>query len=426
MNALLNALRVAKNIAAWKINAVTRESCELFYVQKKVETIRATDTVDYSVTVYIDKDGKRGQSTFSAYPYMGEEEISKLIDEAVFAAGFTLNKFFELPKPEDAEIHEGASNLAEKPFKETIGEIGKAIMKANCVENGSLSATEIFLYKTTKHVVNSNGVDVASTSYECRIETIPNFVHGDEEVELYQEITFSEFNPDELTAKVAETLKLCKDRSIAIPMPKVDVLPVIIQDEEAAQFFGEFIYDLSYRTAFSHANRFNPGDDIQQNPTGDTLDVEMRSIVEGALQSSSVDEDGVILSPAKIIESGKAVARFGSFRFGYYLGEEHPTGSIPVAFVKEGTMEEADFKKAPYLRCVRFSGMQCDLMAGFFGGEVRLGYYFDGEKEIPVTGLSIQGNLLEAKDTARFSKQRVTLESYSGPKYIYVPNVKIS
>ena len=425
MNALLNALRAAKNINAWKINANTRESCELFYVQKKVETVRATDTVDYSVTIYVDKDGQRGSASFTYYSYMGEAEVAKLIDEAVFATNFTMNQFFELPFPEEAEIHEGKSNLADKPFAETISEIGKAIMKANNVENGSLSATEVFLYKTTKHVLNSNGVDVAATSYECQIETIPNYVNGEEEVEIYQTVSFSEFNPDELTAKIAESLRLCKDRSIAIPMPKVDALPVILQDEEVSEFFNIFVDDLGYGTAYMHGNRYELGDAIQQNPTGDVMDIEARPIVDGALASASVDRDGVVLKPVKLIEGGVAKNRYGEYRYGYYLGEKRPAGMIPVLYVKEGTAEEADFKKGPYLRCVRFSGIQGDLMSGFFGGEVRLAYYFDGEKEIPVTGLSIQGSLMEAKETFRASKQRVTLERYSGPKYLYIPNVII-
>ncbi len=426
MSALFEALRKAKDIAGWKVNVQTRESCELFYVQKKVETNRATDTVDYSVTVYVDEGEMRGQSSFTVYPYMDEGEIAKLIAENVFAAKFTLNKFFELPKPEPLEHPETTSNLGDKPFAEIIGDIGAAIMAANNLENSSLSATEIFLYKITRRVVNSNGVDVSSTSYECQIETIPNYVNGEEEVELYQAISFSVFDPKELTAKVDETLRLCRDRAHAIPMPKVDSIAIILQDEEAGQFFLPFVGDVDYRSVYMKANRFEIGQNIQEGRSGDPMTIEMRPFVKGCLASRAVDNDGVVLKPVTLIEDGVIKNRFGNYAYGFYLGVEHPTGDVPVGYVKEGTATFQDFKKAPYIRCVRFSGMQTDLMSGMFGGEVRLGYYFDGEKEIPVTGFSIQGNLLEAKNTFRASKERVAIERYSGPKYICIPNVKVN
>ena len=83
-------------------------------------------------------------------------------------------------------------------------------------------------------------------------------------------------------------------------------------------------------------------------------------------------------------------------------------------------------KKEPYVRCVKFSSFQLDDDSGFFGGEVRLGFYYDGEKEIPVTGFSIAGNLYEVKGKVNFSKE-ITVESdYIGPKYIEVKDMSIN
>ena len=425
MKQILSALAKAKNISAWKINATTTESCELFYVQKKVETIRATDTTDYSLTVYVDQDGKRGQSGFTVYPYMEEEEILALIDENAAIAALTLNDPFDLPHPQGKSHPEVQSNLAAEPFRNIIGKIGAAIMKANEVENASLSATEIFLYRVNNRVINSNGVDESSTSYRCRIETIPNYVKGEEEVELYQAISFGSFDPETLTKKVADAIKLCKDRAFAIKMPKIDELPVILQDEETAQFFASFVEDLDYGTAYHHYNMFNLGDDIQEGRTGDTLDIELRPFVEGALSSTYVDVDGVVLQPVHIIQDGKVVARHGNYRYGIYMKEENPTGMVPVACVKEGSSSMADFAKKPYLRCVRFSDMQVDPFSGFVGGEVRLAYYFDGEKEIPVTGLTIQGDYKKLKSSFLASRETIVLDEYAGPKYVYFPSVKI-
>ena len=94
--------------------------------------------------------------------------------------------------------------------------------------------------------------------------------------------------------------------------------------------------------------------------------------------------------------------------------------------VKEGTKSFAEMAKEPYIRCVKFSGIQVDMNSGFFGGEVRLGYYFDGEKEIPVTGFAISGDLNVARGQFVFSSETVTLGGYHGPKYLEVPDITIA
>ena len=425
MEPLYNALRKNPHISAWKVNAVHCESCELFYVQKKVETNRATSTEDYNVTVYVDKDGKRGQSTFGVYAYMNEEEITALIEENVFAAGFTLNAYFDLPHPVDTKFPEAKTNLSDVPFNALIGKIGEAIMKANDVENASLSATEIFLYKKIRRVVNSNGVDVSATSYECQIETIPNFVNGKEEVELYQALSFGSFSPEELTKQVAEAIALVKDRAHAIPMPKVDELPVIIQDQEVEEVLWAIADDLDYGTAYHKSNVYEPGQNLQENREGDPLNITLVPFAPGALASRYVDNDGVVLKDVSIIADGVAKSRFGSYQYGFYLGEKNPTGVLPVLTLKSGSKSFAELTKKPYVRCVRFSGIQADMQSGFLGGEVRLGYYFDGEKEIPVTGFSIQADFGKAIASFLASKETMVRDTYAGPKYLFIPGVKI-
>ena len=425
METLFKALKASKSIAAWKVNIAKRESCELFYVQKQVETNRATDTVDYNVTIYIDKDGKRGQASFAVYPYMDEKEIGKLIEDNVFAASFTLNDYFDLPLPKGEKETVVPSNLSSRPFSEIIGEIGEAIMKANCVKDASLSATEIFLYKTTRRIVNSNGVDSSTTSYECQIETIPNFVKGKEEVELYKAISFGEFNPEELTKEVAETIRLVEDRANAVNMPKVGDIPVILENDETDEFFESFAGDLTYQRAYMHSSLFEVGKPIQDQRSGDPLNIKMVPYAKGALDSRYIDEDGVSLEETSIIEDGIAKKRHGSYRFGFYLGETNPTGILPVLQVPAGSQSVEELKKKPHVRCVRFSGIQIDPFSGFIGGEVRLGYYFDGEKEVPVTGFSIQVDYNKAKNAFLSSKEKVTLPSYDGPKYVLLPDAKI-
>ena len=429
MKKLIKVLEKVKNISAWKINASETESCELFYVDKRLETNRATNVVDYAVTIYVDKDEQRGTATFTYYPYMDEKEIKAKIDEAVFASQFTFNKFFDIPGKEEVEIKEQETNLKKKPFNKVIKDVEKAVFKADKFKDGYLSATEIFLYKITSRVINSKGVNLVSTKYQGNVETIPSWKKKDDEVELYNMMTFSSLDPKEITKEIKEVLLLAKARAKAKHL-NIKKLPqdlrVIIQDEEVEQVFNSFADDLAYGTKYHHRNHFNIGQSVQgEDIKGTKLNLNMVSMCEGVANSSPVDEDGVVLKDIELIKEGVAQNMFGSYKFGYYLGIEKPTGNLPVVVVKEGKEPIEEMKKKPYIRCVRFSGMQLDLDSGFIGGEVRLGFYFDGQKEIPVTGFSISGDFNKISNEMEFSKEITNRPNYHGPKYILLKGMQI-
>ena len=429
MKKLIKVLNKAKNISAWKINATETESCELFYVDKRLETNRATDSFDYLVTIYVDKGELRGTATFTYYPFMDEKQIKEKIDEAVFASQFTFNKFFDIPSPSEVKLEDAPTNLNKKSFNMIIKDVQKSIFKADKFKDGYLSATEIFLYKNIITIVNSKGVNLSYTKYFGNIETIPSWKAKDDEVELYNMIEFSSFDPKDITNQIKEVLLLAKARAKAKSL-KVKKLPedisIIIQDEEVEQLFQSFAMDLNYAAKYQRYNHYEIGSSVQgDNISGTKLNLTMMPNYENAMNSSPVDADGVILKEVELIKDGVAINRYGSYKFGYYLGIKEPTGDIPVIVVKEGNTSIEDMKKKPYIRCVRFSGMQLDLDSGFIGGEVRLGFYFDGQKEIPVTGFSISGDFHQLKGQMVFSKETATRPNYHGPKYIQIKGMHI-
>ena len=63
---LIKALLAADaGVSNYRINQVKTESTELFFVHQSLETVRATDTADVKVTVFVEHDGKLGDATFS-------------------------------------------------------------------------------------------------------------------------------------------------------------------------------------------------------------------------------------------------------------------------------------------------------------------------------------------------------------------------
>ena len=426
MEKIINTLKKSTSVSAWKVTSTQKKSCELFYVLDKLETNRATDVIEYLVTVYVDEDGKRGSSSFCAYSYMDEEELNTLIEENVFAAKFAMNEFYELPKPVETKLEESKSNLKGKAFKDIIEEVVNAVFAANTYKDGYLSATEFFLYENTKRVVNSNGIDVSSVSYEGQVELIPSWEKDGEEVEVYHMLRFESFDAAAVTKEVDEELQAAKARFEAIVPPVKENIKVIIQNEEVGEILHSFVDELSYGSKYLKTNLYEIGENIQgDNVAGDKFNIKLVPYYKNAYDSKAFDNDGIVMKELEVIKDGVATNMYGSNQYGYYLGIKNPSGLLPVMVVKEGTKSFKEMASEPYIRCVKFSGIQVDLNSGYFGGEVRLGYYFDGTKEIPVTGFAISGDLDKSKSEFIFSKETVTTGSYHGPKYLEVKNITI-
>lgn len=427
MKSIIELLNENKKVSAWKLTETETESCELFYVLRNLETNRATKTKDISLTIYVDSEGIRGSADVIIYPHMNEDEIKKVIEEGVYSASFAKNKFYELPTGKNEIIDTGSSNLKEKPFVDVIEDIVDAVFKADKFKEGWINSTEFFLYKKHIHIRNSNGVNVSYDKYYGNIEVIPTWKSEKEEVELYKMIEFGSLDLDYITKEVEDILLLAKLRSEAVNLPKGIKANILLTDEEAKQLIEHFVSDLSYSTEYQHMSLSTIGESVQgEEIKGDKLNVTLVPSLKNSVRNAPVDRDGVVLKEIDLIKDGIALTRHGDFRFGYYLGEENPTGTYSNMKVKCGNTLEEDMKKAPYIECLKFSGMQMDSFSGFFGGEVRLGIYFDGEKTYPVTGFSISGNIKEKRAVLTLSKEEIsTASGYEGPKYILVPGMDI-
>lgn len=62
MKRLYDLLASNSEINRFRITKTDRESYEMFFVHKKLETVRSSDTTDINVTVYVDHDGSTGDS----------------------------------------------------------------------------------------------------------------------------------------------------------------------------------------------------------------------------------------------------------------------------------------------------------------------------------------------------------------------------
>ena len=130
--------------------------------------------------------------------------------------------------------------------------------------------------------------------------------------------------------------------------------------------------------------------------------------------SNPYSSEGIPMKDLTLLKEGELKAIHGNARFAYYLGVE-PTGIYSAVKLNNGTKAFEEMKKEPYLYVVSFSDFSMDSLSGYFGGEIRLAYLFDGEKVTPVTGGSVSGNLLELQKDMAFSTERYKDKDYDGP-----------
>lgn len=422
-NRIIALLKENPLVADYRLNTVKAESYELFFVHRALETVRSTDTTDRKVTVFVRKDGKLGDATFSVYASYTDEDIRREIASACEKAGLAGNEPYDLPENETL-VRESDSNFKEYNTADLASAIAEAVFAADTEEGGSINALEVFLYRDTVTVNNSRGIDKTEVRYRAMVEAIPTWNGAEESVELYECYNFNEFDAATVTAEIATRMREGRDR-LAAKAPEAKLsCPVVLGAPELNELFSSLSHELTFASAYNHTSAFSVGDEVQKNATGDKLSVTMCGAVKGSVRSASFDVDGTALVDAEVIRDGRAVGSFGSARYASYLGKK-PTGNLGCIRVETGSATEDELRRTPYFRCASMSGLQLDIYNDYIGGEVRLAYYFDGEREIPVTGISISGKLSDALATMRLSQDATVYEGYLGPKWASFHGIEI-
>lgn len=423
MRNIINLLDCNKNISDYKININNKESYQLFFVKGKLETVRNANNCDKEITIYVNHDEYKGEAQFFIYPSTTEDEINELINKAVAKALLINNQNYELPKNEVGS-YEVESNFKEYKAGDLAYMISNAVFKANDIENASLNSVEVFVNKHIDTIINSQGINKTQITYDAMVEAIPTYNGQKESVELYEQYNFGNFDEDTIINEIKEKLLEVKARHEAIK-PDFNInCNIILNKLELSELFDNIAYDLNYSSVYSQANVFKKNDNIQNNPTGDLISITMAGEALGNIDSSRFDSDGMSLTSIKIVDNGKAVNYFGSNRYGQYLNEK-PTGALKCIVVDSGSACPKCLNKAPYLEILSMSGLQVDFYSDYIGGEIRLAYYNDGNKIIPVTGISFNGKLSEVLSSIRLSKELTVCNSYNGPKKAILSNVKI-
>lgn len=427
---IIDILEETDGLSAWKIVETKTDSSELFFIKKDLDMNRTKSVKHYNVAVYKDfkEDGVNYRGSFNAriHPTMKDDEIQKAISDALFAAGFAKNKTYPIAKPVNNEEQLAESSFASGSLGEWTARITDTIYKADVLEKGHINSAELFLNRYNKRIVNSEGVDVSYRSYQGELEFITNWQEEGEEIELYDKMDFADFDSDSITAEVDQLLKLSREKALAGMTLNLQNHTVLLTGEPVKEFIKYYYQQSNTKNVYEQISTARIDESLQgKDVKGDYINLKLDPFMDNSTLSAPYDEDGYPLKHVTVIKEGILQRYWGKLRYSHYLDVE-PTGEIQNITVDTGSKTIDEMKKDPYLELLAFSHFQMDPLTGNFGGEIRLGRYYDGKKVIPVTGGSISGNIKEVQQHMYLSKEGQKKNNFTGPETIQLFDVSVA
>ena len=421
INLLINKLKSFDEIKDYRIIHNKEKRNEIYYISDKVETVRDVNVSStYNVTIYCDFIDQRGFANFTVFSSNTIDEIDSKIKDAINRTKFSKNKYFDLPKGETKIF---GSSL-DKNDPSLVFKIGDTIIDAaKGYDDGWLSSFEVFIKQKEVNIVNSKGVNYTYFTNSVFLEIIPTFRKDGYEIELYNALDYEDVDLENIRKDVIILMRNADLRNNSIKYTGPSEIPVILEAKEIKEIIGELIGNFDYYSVYSNMNMLKVNDPFYgENPT-DAPDISLTPYITNSVTNAPIDKDGIILNDTDIVVNNKIISYHGDNTFGYYLNEKKPTGILPNIYVEDGSFSEADIHENPYLKCLSFSSFQFDIYSGNFGGEVRLALYFDGKSLMPVSGLTISGNIHELKSHLKFSDVRRNITGYSGPKHVLIESM---
>ena len=410
-------------VSVYRIRRKHTETAELYFVKQNLDMPRKKVLEEIGIEIFrdIEKDGKmfRASTNVILSPSMSDSEIKAAIGDAYFAAQFAANPFFELPKPEVCEHMPSTSDLALKSTDEVARILADSVFSVDTAKDAFVNSLEIFVTKTTTHIVGSGGLDVCFDSCSVSGEFVVQCITP-KDVEQYRSFKYDTLNTEGLKQRVTDSIRDVRARARSSHPPKGGNYTVVLKGEHIRTIFN-YYFNRSYAgMIYPGYSEWKVGTKVQgENINGEKLHLTLESSVP-------YSPEGIRMKRRELVRDGELALIHGDARFCYYL-ETEPTGIYEKIVSDNGTVPYADMLIDGVLEPISFSDFQMDFFDGHFKGEIRLAllHHADGSVE-ELSGGSINGSLPDSQGNLVFSKERYEDDTYDGPMAIKIENVAVA
>lgn len=416
INKIIAAFKTA-GINEYRIVETKRETAELFFVKKRLDMRRSNNSHIFDVTVFnrFEKDGKamKGFTDIRVFPGTTDDELVRKFKDAYAAAGFVCNPAFEFPAPVKETVKKDNPSL-----EEAVKLMSAALFASDTREDAFLNSAELFVNKSDCRIVTSEGTDVSFPVFHVKGEFVAQ-CREPQDVETYRDFAYKTLETEALSRLVADVLEMTKARAIATEAPKAGKYRVIISGRYLKTIFEYYLNRSLSSYVYARYSNYKVGDMVQgENVTGEKLNFTLKA-------DAPFSDEGIPMKDRVLLKDGELQVIHGPARFASYLGIE-PTGYYQDFELAPGHTSLEEMKAQPYLHVVNFSDFQLDDFSGHFGGEIRLAFLYDGEKEIPVTGGSVSGNFIDLQGSLCLSTETQKELGYTGPLAVCFDSLNVA
>ncbi len=400
---IIKALLKEEDVTIYNVEEINTKSYEMFFIRKSLDMTRMKNVVKYILTVYVKNEDYLGQAVCKITPDMSKDEIKQKIQDTKFAASLVKDKYFDIPdKAVDKIVLDNIS------LQEMAKKVADTFLSFSD-EKTFINSFEIFSSKICTRIINSNGSDIYFEQFKINGEYITQSV-VETDVELYNEFCFYGENIDTLKNDITNALKRTSLRSIAKPTLESGNFDILLSDKNMKEIFSYYLEKTDAGYIYNNYSDYKIGEDTKHN------------VSIKALPLVPYSSDGILMKEITLLDEGICKNFTGSTRFCRYLNLQ-PTGTYEKVYVKEGNLEKEKINDT-YLEVLEFSDLQMDSLAGQFKGEIRLAVLHKDGKEIPVTGGSINGSIID--NSFELSKSRIKYCDYDGPEFILFKGVNVA
>jgi PmbA protein len=292
-------------------------------------------------------------------------------------------------------------------------------------ETEYINSYEIFVEKNKRRFINSEGIDITFEYPSSMVEVVVNAKEKEHEIELYRMYHAGTCDKENLKKDITEVLQYGKDKLIAVPTPKLNKAAVVFPTSDAVSIYRWFADKCSAGFVYNRYSDWEIGKDIAPKAKGDKISLRAVKNLPNSSKNFDVDEEGAMIRDMEIIDSNIPKTFYGARKYRYYLGIEDSFAAYNFE-VSGGSKTADEIRSGQYLEVVEFSDFEVDSISGDIAGEIRLGYYHDGDKVTPVSGGSISGCMLNFVNDMYMSVEKRQYDRFLIPALTRLENVSVT
>ena len=409
-------------VHAWELSDVQNRGWEFYFIRHALDQNRAKNVEHIQIKVYqLIEDGKfMGSASAELPPTATLEEAKKLISDLAYRATLVKNRPYPLNPPRAGVPMTDESDTA--AIAEDFIRTMRALPET---ENEDVNSYEIFVSDKIRRFLNSEGVDITERYPDSMIEVVVNARRDGHEIELYRNFTSGSCDSEALKRDLGKAMAYGRDRLITRPTPNLEKADVLFSGSDACSIYEYFVDRCNAAMIFRQLSDWSVGKPIAEDIRGDRVNVYARRTLPNSSRNRGFDAEGAPIRDTALLEQSVPKEILGGRMFSSYMGLENSFSPTNIE-VSGGTKTEEELRRGSYLEAVEFSDFQVDAITGDIFGEIRLGYWHDGDTVTPVSGGSVSGSMLDFVKDFSMSVEQAQYDSMRIPALTLLKNVTVT